>query len=776
VLPVAGKLNPDFMQSMPNTEYLIKRHLVRLREICARSFTEADSDIKASLAFLQPYIKNHSWVAAFLIDTLLHELDEFWGDRWLILNLLREELPDHEGLKFLVRYFTFGYHGEDGMYSCYGFRHFQKYCPGDPWFRKWITTFAFLEGDHAVMWKDLADEARGIVEKWAAEDESLLPLLLSQIAFFPSLASSPVLQRHPEFRWMDYELDSLPDGIPRPNRASRTINPKQWNPACDPTELPQPGSMIHEHSPQSLTWPDFDRAVHFPSLRPDQAHEMISFPPGQYRSRNLEFIAIALWSQNESAAMDYLFEMAGQLRIAGKKEGSCDENDVQLILQKRWPLDERVRLYSCANLNGKDSSLRISAARFLCTAYADHPDTRTLMRAHIRTDAVCLGLYLSLDQQYGEVSEEIFGILQNLANKGGVQAIARDAPVLMVRKFGPRRDLLGRLAALAEISLHRELERTIVSLLETYVRHSPYIGLQGILKEGRLSALEKLKPHSYQPEAVLPLAQHDPIPEVQLKALQVLWALGDRQAFPAEALRALCPMHVPAYSLLKETVGDDSAVLSLLDFCGSSWFTRPCPELTTLVAKDYAHTLAGQKYLANRLKEPLESDELNVAAEALAPHIRQYPELKRKLCGLVWSSGFTTANCLAYLAHEIADFSSAEKLEWLTLQAFRADAHPEQNADSAIIIMLGGELISNLEDYAHPIELARGVLSTLMKIMTSQGSMPARNLANFMLGQILFSKEPIAGKIRENFPEAVKATGDFLKAKSFDLKADGRVG
>lgn len=348
----------------------------------------------------------------------------------------------------------------------------------------------------------------------------------------------------------------------------------------------------------------------------------------------------------------------------------------RLIL--RFGQQDRTRLELIRRLKAPGVDTVIPSLKALALCWPDHPETRemvetaiyspvqqiqdaaacilgrlyigddwadTLLRSALMESSEFLAEYMVRNLGKEEVVDEAFALMERLPDQWERSYLYKSAPQSVIAFFGPRYDLLDRLAVLMKRTPHKQMKETIADLLNTYSSQCEHGGLVSPWEECRLRAILAQRPAVAQ-DVLVPrlkeMAQTDPVVEVRLAALKNLLSKDETKAFALEVvedpvlevrLAALGSLltrdETKAFALevVEELVrvgefkairllcsakaGDEALAAWLTSFSPGSPFTGPCPELIHLLKTYFLRTTATRDYTTAQLRKDLTTQERN---------------------------------------------------------------------------------------------------------------------------------------------------------------------
>ncbi|GEP44232.1 hypothetical protein [Brevifollis gellanilyticus] len=239
-----------------------------------------------------------------------------------------------------------------------------------------------------------------------------------------------------------------------------------------------------------------------------------------------------------------------------------------------------------------------------------------LLRSALMESSDFLAEYLVRNLGREEVVDEAFALMERLPDQWEHSHLYESAPQCVIAFFGPRYDLLERLAALMKRTPHKEMKESIADLLITYSSQCEQGGLVSPWEECRLRAIRAQHPDVSQYEFVpllKKMALNDPVMEVRLAALGKLLTKDEAKVFAAEVVVELVMEgEFRATELLcSAKAGDENLAAWLTSFAPGSPFCGPCEELFHLLKTYFLRTKATRDYMRGMLRKDLAAKELN---------------------------------------------------------------------------------------------------------------------------------------------------------------------
>ncbi len=297
----------------------------------------------------------------------------------------------------------------------------------------------------------------------------------------------------------------------------------------------------------------------------------------------------------------------------------------------------------------QEVGLTILSLKALALCWPDHPDTRemvetaiyspvesiqdvaacilgrlyigdewadTLLRSALIESSEFLAEYMVRHLGEEEVVDEAFALMERLPDQWERSYLYESAPQCVIAFFGPRYDLLDRLAVLMKRTPHKEMKDTIADLLNTYSSQCEHGGLVSPWEECRLRAIHAQHPvvgRDLEVSLLKGMAQTDPALEARLAALEKLLTKEEAKAFASGLLEELVRNgEFRATALLcSAKAGDEALAAWLTSFSPGSPFAGPCSELFFLLKTYFLRTVATRDYMRSQLRNELTAKELN---------------------------------------------------------------------------------------------------------------------------------------------------------------------
>lgn len=310
-----------------------------------------------------------------------------------------------------------------------------------------------------------------------------------------------------------------------------------------------------------------------------------------------------------------------------------------------WPDHPETREMVETAIYSPVESIQDVAARILGRLYIGDDWADTLLRSALMESSEFLAEYMVRNLGKEEVVDEAFALMERLPDQWERSYLYESAPQSVIAFFGPRYDLLDRLAVLMKRTPHKQMKVTIADLLNTYSSQCEHGGLVSPWEECRLRAITAQRPAVAQ-DVLVPrlkeMAQTDPFVEVRMAALGNLLSRDETKAFALEVvedpvlevrLAALGSLlsrdETKAFALevVEELVrggefkairllcsakaGDEALAAWLTSFSPGSPFTSPCPELIHLLKTYFLRTTATRDYTTAQLRKDLTTQERN---------------------------------------------------------------------------------------------------------------------------------------------------------------------
>lgn len=256
------------------------------------------------------------------------------------------------------------------------------------------------------------------------------------------------------------------------------------------------------------------------------------------------------------------------------------------------------------------------AACILGRVYIGDEWADALLRSALMESSDFLAEYLVRNLGREEVVDEAFALMEHLPDQWEHSNLYESAPQCIIAFFGPRYDLLDRLAALMKRTPHKEMKEAIADLLITYSSQCEQSGLVSPWEECRLRAIRAQHPDVSQLDFVpllKKMALNDPVMEVRLAALGKLLTKDEAKVFAAEVVEELVMEgEFRATELLcSAKAGDENLAAWLTSFAPGSPFRGPCEELFHLLKTYFLRTTATRDYMRGMLRNDLAAKELN---------------------------------------------------------------------------------------------------------------------------------------------------------------------
>jgi hypothetical protein len=160
------------------------------------------------------------------------------------------------------------------------------------------------------------------------------------------------------------------------------------------------------------------------------------------------------------------YELIRRLKNTWDEGGACLSSLVALALC--WPDHPETRVMIEKALFSSEEGIQDVAARILGRLYIGVSWADALLRSALLESCECLAEYLVRNLGNETVVDEAFELMEHLPDNWERSKLYQCAPQCIVAFFGPRHDLLGRLAELMNRTPHKRLRDAIDSLLNAY--------------------------------------------------------------------------------------------------------------------------------------------------------------------------------------------------------------------------------------------------------------------------------------------------------------------
>lgn len=291
-----------------------------------------------------------------------------------------------------------------------------------------------------------------------------------------------------------------------------------------------------------------------------------------------------------------------------------------------WPDHPETREMVETAIYSPVESIQDVAARILGRLYIGDEWADTLLRSALMESSEFLAEYMARHLGKEEVVDEAFTLMERLPDQWEHSYLYKSAPQCVIAFFGPRYDLLDRLAVLMKRTPHKEMKETIADLLNTHSSRCEHGGLVSPWEECRLRAIHAQRHvvgQDLDVSLLMEMAQTDPAMEVRLAALEKLLTKEEAKAFASGLLEELVRNgEFRATALLSwAKAGDEALAAWLTSFSPGSPFAGPCPELFSLLKNCFLLTVATRDYMRSQLRNELTAKELNDHVGLLACEI-----------------------------------------------------------------------------------------------------------------------------------------------------------